>query len=638
MQMRRGDETAGADPASPPLFGLCVTLAAAFTTTFMLESVRVFMSYLVFVVDQSQRIELAEKAGGTFALIALGGVLGRYLGVRVSVAFCVIALLAARLVIQFTEAPDARLWFGAGVVVLWGWMLPNLRALSPDDTARGIVFGLLLDLTIRFGFGSVDLPWMPSGLRNAVTIILAVLLALVLPGALFGRRPLLAGGGGPALIAIGPALVTFQLLIGNLGLLEVKSSLPIQAMALLAAVGLISGFGMQIVPSSGSDGHTGPTALPLALVMTAFAEVLLVVIWRWNGVADFLIAILAGTLCQILIIATRGRGSAGESPELIRDGLWLTLGMLVHAALIFAYYANTGFPALIFVGLGLAGLCVAFVARRGQAIPSIAGRVFVRWLALTGTLLLFGALLIDRSAWEKVSRDDALGSNVTVMTYNIQTGFSRDNVWDLEATARVIEDQQPDVVILQEISRGWVITSGVDQAQWLSRRLNMNLAWGPSSNDGLWGVAILSKGKILASQMSIYSSTENLRRGLLGTAIQTDNGGTLYVYATHLDNPSDAGNVRMEQVDQLIALTNGQVPAIVGGDFNATPDSDVVAAMTAADFVDTGTALPPDTPTSEDGSRIDYIFIRGAITADSVTVPDTWASDHRPLVARLTLN
>ena len=616
-----------------------MTLVAALTTTFMLESVRVFMSYLVFVVDQAQRVELAEKAGGTFLLIALGGVFGRYLGVRVSVAFCVIALLAARLVIQFTEAPDARLWFGAGVVVLWGWMFPSLRALSPDDTARGIVFGLLLDLTIRFGFGSVDLPWMPSGLRNAVTIILAVLLALVLPGALFGRRPLLAGGGGPALIAIGPALVTFHLLIGNLGLLEVKSSLPIQAMALLAAVGLFPDSECRFLPSAVRIAIQVRRALPLALVMTAFAEVLLVVIWRWNGVADFLIAILAGTLfCQILIIATRGRGSAGEPPELIRDGLWLTLGMLVHAALIFAYYANTGFPALIFVGLGLAGLCVAFVARRGQTIPSIAGRVFVRWLALTGTLLLFGALLIDRSAWEKVSRDDALGSNVTAMTYNIQTGFSRDNVWDLEATARVIEDQQPDVVILQEVSRGWIITSGVDQAQWLSRRLNMNLAWGASSNDGLWGVAILSKGKILASQMSIYSSTENLRRGLLGTAIQTDAGGTLYVYATHLDNPSDAGNVRMEQVDQLIALTNGQMPAIVGGDFNATPDSDVVAAMTAAGFVDTGTALPPDTPTSEDGSRIDYIFIRGAITADSVTVPDTWASDHRPLVARLTLN
>jgi endonuclease/exonuclease/phosphatase (EEP) superfamily protein YafD len=137
--------------------------------------------------------------------------------------------------------------------------------------------------------------------------------------------------------------------------------------------------------------------------------------------------------------------------------------------------------------------------------------------------------------------------------------------------------------------------------------------------------------------MRILDSNGNLRRGVLGTAIRTESD-PLYVYATHLDNPDDADEIRLEQVNQLLDDVADASPAIIGGDFNATPDSDVIAAVLAAGFVDTGTLLPEGATTSENGRRIDYIFVRGHTAVRSTSVIDVWASDHRPVVTRLSFS
>src|SRR5689334_17652147 len=89
----------------PAAFGLSVTLVAALSTLFMLEAVRVFIAYLVFVVDQSHRVELGRDAILVFGAIALGGVLGRLIGPRATVALCVLGLTAARMTLQFTDDP-----------------------------------------------------------------------------------------------------------------------------------------------------------------------------------------------------------------------------------------------------------------------------------------------------------------------------------------------------------------------------------------------------------------------------------------------------------------------------------------------------------------------------------------------------
>jgi endonuclease/exonuclease/phosphatase family metal-dependent hydrolase len=222
------------------------------------------------------------------------------------------------------------------------------------------------------------------------------------------------------------------------------------------------------------------------------------------------------------------------------------------------------------------------------------------------------------------------------MTYNIQTGFAADDVWNLEATARTIEAQDPDVVVLQEVSRGWLVTSGVDEALWLSHRLEMPFVFGASARDGLWGNAILSRAPIASSVVHTYASTQNLERGAIEVELEAETG-SVWVFGTHLDNPQGAGEVRLEQVNQLLGYAEGKAPALIMGDLNATPDSDVLAAFAQAGFRDPAAVLGPEAFTSSNGRRIDYILVTSDVTVDGIRIPDVWTSDHKPVAADLTL-
>ncbi len=84
--------------------------------------------------------------------------------------------------------------------------------------------------------------------------------------------------------------------------------------------------------------------------------------------------------------------------------------------------------------------------------------------------------------WVNPPTGPPAGPHLTVMIHNIQSGFALDRTWNLEETARTIQAEDPDIVVLQEVSRGWLVTSDVDQALWLSLRLGMPYVFGANSN------------------------------------------------------------------------------------------------------------------------------------------------------------
>jgi endonuclease/exonuclease/phosphatase family metal-dependent hydrolase len=223
------------------------------------------------------------------------------------------------------------------------------------------------------------------------------------------------------------------------------------------------------------------------------------------------------------------------------------------------------------------------------------------------------------------------------MTYNIQSGFSKDNRWDLEATARVIEQADPDIVFLQEVSRGWLVTTGNDQLHWLSERLGMPYAWGPASSDDLWGNAILSRYRLAGERVVKYDMTHNLKRSALVVGVELGDGRMLELIGTHLDNPGEAGRARIGQVERLVGLLSAERPTIVAGDFNAAPDDLLIVELADVGLIDSAPLAGADEPTSEDGRRIDYIFVTAQFEVLEGQVIDTDASDHRPLVVNLAL-
>lgn len=618
-----------------------VIAVAALATVLMLESARVFVSYLIFVIDQSRRLEIAAVVLLVFVSPALTPLLVRAAGPRRAVLLAAVALALLRIAVQFTDTPALRLGAGGAAIVAWGALLICLLASRRLEAGFGALLGLGLDTAIRTAFGDLDLPWLPRTSSNLVTLGPAALLiaaALYLPKLrAAGAKPRLAS---VPILVIGPALALQHLALGNAGIVQVRAGLDYPAAALALALGsLIGGLVLYLCVFGPLRPATRRSA------MTWFSGSALtsgLTLWLWLGVSNasgelvqaaWVVAAVSSTvlmLGQALAAApVATAGSVGPAT------LWLTAGLVVQFAVLFIYYSQTGRLLLIAIAWLIAAGCGALAA--WTFVPAAAPRPMPRLRLAApawGAIMLLPSLLWVL-VWSVPAGGPPAGATFTVMTYNIQSGFSLTDDWDLEEQARVIESFDPDVVVLQEVSRGWLVTTGSDELLWLSRRLDMPYVWGPASDDGLWGNAILSRAPLSNAAELHYSSTQNFQRSAIRAQVETD-AGPVWIFATHLDNPTGAGAVRFEQVEQLLEFWGGREPAVLMGDFNAVAGDDVIMRVVSAGFVDHGATVTPEATTSQDDRRIDYIFTAGDLTLVEIQTPAVTASDHRPVVATLT--
>jgi len=247
---------------------------------------------------------------------------------------------------------------------------------------------------------------------------------------------------------------------------------------------------------------------------------------------------------------------------------------------------------------------------------------------------------------------------LTFMSYNIHVGVGMDKRQDLGRIAEVIRRSRADIVGLQEVDRGVERTGRVDEIVELARLTGMDYAFAHNLDyqGGQYGVAVLSRFPILAiDHRRFVRRPERERRGFIRVEVSVG-GRRLNFVTTHLDYQSAEG--RLAETRQLLrALEAVNGPLVVTGDFNEEPRGAVHALVRGAGFVDgwtrgrrgaagdelpgEGATYPADKPTK----RIDYVFYRGlgedrAPGDDedaSASVPDTLASDHRPVVVRLRL-
>ncbi|MBA2454240.1 MAG: endonuclease/exonuclease/phosphatase family protein [Chloroflexia bacterium] len=602
------------------------TILIALATVFMLQGSRVFVGYLVFVVDQSQRVTLGVTALAVFLAPGLVWLLVRAGGAQRTILGSTAILVSARVVLQFWQEPTARVVLGAIVIVAWGWLaivaLHRLRA----GAALGIVLALGLDIAFRIGAGAIDLPWMPGIGAHLVTVVVAgsVVVAALRLGSLE------SGSTGPVLplVALGPALVLHHLVTGNLALAQVKTGLGFPAAWLTLALGVILGL-TAVVAATGRRAHVS------YFLMAVFSGAMtLSLFWTTSTLTALWLIVATASILYLTSLVLLARDTAVHLESVGRTAAAVTGGMVLQVLLLFVYYTFTGWAAMVaaaWVLLALGALISTPLPRPGSG-----GRRPMTAAAGIVSLALLLACAWQFVVWSEPQTVAATDSELIIMTYNIQSGFSVDNVWSLEETARAIEAENPDVIVLNEVGRGWLVTSGNDELPWLSQRLEMPYVWGPASDDGLWGNVILSRLPISDVSVEKFASTQNLKRSVTGARIDVGDSG-LWVFGTHLDNPVGAGEARMEQVTELIAFWNNRSPAVILGDLNAAPEDDVLTAFTDLGFVDLGVQLGPEDFTSEDGRRIDYILATEGIDVIDIWVPETWASDHKPVVATVQI-
>ena len=241
------------------------------------------------------------------------------------------------------------------------------------------------------------------------------------------------------------------------------------------------------------------------------------------------------------------------------------------------------------------------------------------------------------------SADEPL--RLRVLSYNIHHGEGTDGRLDLPRVARVISDQKPDLVALQEVDVKTRRTGGVDQAAELAKLTGMHVAFGKGIDfeGGEYGNAVLSRLPIQSTKVHPLPAKEGEERrcALVVNVRPRDGGPDVTFVGTHLNHRNEAQRVReVEEINRVLAAEAGGGAVILAGDLNALPASppverfgegwkDAAADVRAAEATLTFPAQKPV-------RRIDYVMLRpaGAWHVVETSVPaERVASDHRPVLA-----
>jgi len=250
----------------------------------------------------------------------------------------------------------------------------------------------------------------------------------------------------------------------------------------------------------------------------------------------------------------------------------------------------------------------------------------IHLLVLLGFLFLAGQSLAQHTPFR-----------LKVMSFNVRMSGEL-TLYSVTPFADLIRQYNPDMIALQEIDYKVARSNNKDFVTELGAALGMFPVFGKaiSSGSGEYGVAVLSKYPFTSIRTELLPKPDGTKeqRAVLITEIQFPSGQNLRFASTHLDHSSDA--VRSVMANAVNAyLLKGDMPTVLGGDFNAKPDESTIATgMQQWNRICTDDPTYPNSPTS----KIDYLFgypKTGCRTVSYQVIRQTNISDHCPIVAEI---
>jgi len=261
--------------------------------------------------------------------------------------------------------------------------------------------------------------------------------------------------------------------------------------------------------------------------------------------------------------------------------------------------------------------------------------------------ILFFVVLITfsiiGSQAQTLTKDE--GAVIKVMSYNIHHGNPPavpDKI-DLVAIASVIKKANPDLVALQEVDVH-TTRSGKDlhETKQLAELTGMHYYFFKSIDvyDGAYGNAILSKYPIVHAEGHILPMKSGLageQRSVAIIKIEPVSGKAVLFASTHLDLKKPHREI---QATTLVDLFKDRVtPVVLCGDFNDVEGS-VPLTILDKEFERTcsGQECPGTIPVDSPKRTIDFIMYHPKTSMrvkSSTVIAETYASDHRPVLAEL---
>src|SRR2546425_848138 len=337
---------------------------------------------------------------------------------------------------------------------------------------------------------------------------------------------------------------------------------------------------------------------------------------------------LVGGLVRAAGVIAAGATLAADQLVPARSPLVVTLalavGWMAVLAAAFGFYALWAYEPAAWAATAL--VVVGALANARVPVPPWRGLALV--LAPIAIVVPAAILVVTPAP----AATEPARATFRLMTYNIHQGFNADHVPSLDALAETIAHESPDVLLLQEVVRGWMIDEQHDALSVLSERLAMPYVFGPNIGD-LFGNAVLSRYPIAEVRRVHFApqpSFVHQPRGALLVRI-----GDMLVINAHLDEIRESSAVRQEQMRAILREWDGEKVAILAGDMNAPPETIEIALIDQAGFGALAESAGLTSPADSPSQRIDYVWGIGVIGSNAHTVNAPNASDHRGLVVNV---
>ncbi|MDQ3209688.1 MAG: endonuclease/exonuclease/phosphatase family protein [Actinomycetota bacterium] len=623
-------------------------VAVALSVALGLPLVRVLIAVLYGVRESRGTPAALAIAVAVFSAPMLWVVVRRALGSRAATATALVGLAGAAAGVQIVH-PIAWWLAGLGVACALGSWTLLLHAARAGTASGGSTFavafmlGLALDASVHAAFRTWDASWQSTPAAVIVTLTLVAATVAAAWSCLRSPEPddvEEASRHVMPVAALGPFLVLQTLFLHNVAFAGAASG----SSAAVGAGAVLAGTAAAMAITLWGSRMNASTARAAAVVTIVALTSVLPAANRWVVLPAL---IVAGGLSGWLLSIALGQG--GDDPRAgahhddaaSHRGAWrtsvaVTVGTMTFLALVFLFQIHASQPLPIsnrFLPPAAAlMLGVAAFARLPAPRPAT---TWPRPLILAPVVFAVAIPLFLTVTTPDPPPPSALDGSLRIVSWNVHSAVDGQGQVVPDSFAAAIAAQRADVVVLQEVSRGWPIGGSLDLAAWLSARLEMPFVWAPAADAG-FGNVILSRSPILESEvMPLPFGSGPQRRSLLRVVLDAG-GSTIVVVATHLETGAGS-DTREQQIATLLGAVARDERVVIAGDMNMQPADDDVARFldagfsSAQDEAGNGTASTARAPNFP-GDRPDWIFGSPDLTFSGFTIVNSDLSDHRPLV------
>ena len=623
----------------------------ALITAQVAELIRFSGPLMDWIITESGVIFAAVAALVTYlspALFTIAlGVKRRVSGPMIFIA--VVALAIARLTVQFLSGP-IRVGVGLATVALSIAVLMIVAAGASrhgaQPVAGGVGMGLLGSAALSMAFGTLDPIWRTGFLgifASAALVGASVFVATLLRGVAPERH-------ARGLWAVGPVLALGVVIFANPGFTGSQAFVPLWTCALILA---LMAAAIPRVIARATAALAFDAYLLSVLAVASVAGIFFLTSWPQSpkpiiSVAIVLLTvILALSSIGLLTLAISNRAPRTDATSLAPVAA-ATGALIILPILLFTldYDIPLGFDNAWLYVVVAAVLAVGALTTKPEAVAQevLAERVpthaVVRSVLGTIGVLSIAGFFSTSGALSVPAPSSATNDSIKVLSWNLHYSVSADPALNLEQVVATIKEQNPSVVNLQEVSRGWIMGGGADSLNYIANALGMKFAF-VGAADLQFGNAILWKAPVTNIERIALTYGDGPQwRSAVGSTVHIG-GYTFRNLTVHLQHRAQDTPTRIAQLDDLFASGTPEGPTLITGDFNAQPGSSEIDYLANLGFAsaqdqagDPGQlTFPSDDPTI----RIDWIFGKDLIFRNMEVLPVTH-SDHRPQVVTVSID